>query len=66
MNYFIFGRREKKEIRTLEAELGRWQVLVDSVSGIAPQEFDNHTLAVLKGRLVRYLMRSRQVIFLEI
>ncbi|XP_014249677.1 microspherule protein 1 isoform X2 [Cimex lectularius] len=54
-------RREKKEIRTLEAEVMRWQVLVDTVSGITPQEFDNHTLAVLKGRLVRYLMRSRQI-----
>lgn len=31
------------------------------MSGITPNEFDNHTLAVLKGRLVRYLMRSRQV-----
>ncbi|KAL1124814.1 hypothetical protein AAG570_001435, partial [Ranatra chinensis] len=58
---FLADRKEKKEIRTLEAELGRWQVLVDMVSGIAPQEFDSHTLAVLKGRLVRYLMRSRQI-----
>ena len=24
-------------------------------------EFDSHTLAVLRGRLVRYLMRSREV-----
>jgi len=58
---FLNDRREKKEIRVLEAELSRWQVMVDTVSGIAPQEFDNHTLAVLKGRLVRYLMRSRQI-----
>lgn len=58
---FLSDRKEKKEIRTLEAEVSRWQVLVDAVSGIAPQEFDNHTLAVLKGRLVRYLMRSRQI-----
>lgn len=57
----IFFRRAKKEIRTLENELGRWQVLVDSVTGINPPEFDNQTLAVLRGRLVRYLMRSKEV-----
>lgn len=27
-----------------------------------PNEFDNQTLAVLRGRLVRYLMRSKEVI----
>ena len=32
-----------------------------SVSGISPPDFDNQTLAVLRGRLVRYLMRSREV-----
>ncbi|KAK3909517.1 Microspherule protein 1 [Frankliniella fusca] len=57
----IADRRAKKEIRTLENELGRWQVLVDSVTGINPPEFDNQTLAVLRGRLVRYLMRSREI-----
>lgn len=57
--------RAKKEIRTLENELGRWQVLVDSVTGISPLDFDNQTLAVLKGRLVRYLMRSREVTLLD-
>ncbi|KAJ9583233.1 hypothetical protein L9F63_022423 [Diploptera punctata] len=49
------------EIRHLENELGRWQVLVDSVTGISPPDFDNQTLAVLRGRLVRYLMRSREI-----
>lgn len=57
----IADRRAKKEIRTLENELGRWQVLVDSVTGINPPEFDNQTLAVLRGRLVRYLMRSKEI-----
>lgn len=57
----LSDRRAKKEIRMLENELGRWQVLVDSVTGINPPEFDNQTLAVLKGRLVRYLMRSREI-----
>ncbi|XP_046661159.1 microspherule protein 1-like isoform X3 [Homalodisca vitripennis] len=57
----LADRRAKKEIRTLENEMGRWQVLVDSVTGISPLDFDNQTLAVLKGRLVRYLMRSREI-----
>lgn len=34
---------------------------MDSVTGISPPDFDNQTLAVLRGRLVRYLMRSREV-----
>ncbi|XP_047097684.1 microspherule protein 1 isoform X3 [Schistocerca piceifrons] len=51
----------KKEIRSLENEMGNWQVLVDSVTGISPPDFDNQTLAVLRGRLVRYLMRSREI-----
>lgn len=49
------------EIRQLENELGRWHVLVDSVTGYSPPDFDSHTLAVLRGRLVRYLMRSREI-----
>lgn len=57
----IADRRNKKEIRHLEQELPKWQVLVDSVTGISPPDFDNQTLAVLRGRLVRYLMRSREI-----
>lgn len=57
----IADRRCKREIRLLEREVGRWQVLVDSVTGISPPDFDNQTLAVLRGRLVRYLMRSREI-----
>lgn len=30
--------------------------------GISPPEFDNLTLAVIRGRLVRYLMRSKEVL----
>lgn len=64
---YLADRRAKMEVRRLENELSRWAVLVDSltVSGsplIAP-EFDNQTLAVLRGRLVRYLMRSREITF---
>jgi microspherule protein 1 len=57
----IADRRQKREIRHLEQELPKWQVLVDNVTGVSPQDFDNQTLAVLRGRLVRYLMRSREV-----
>lgn len=55
-------RRNKREIKVLENELSRWQVLVDSVTGVNSPDFDNQTLAILRGRLVRYLMRSREVI----
>ena len=55
-------RRMKREIRHLEAEVNKWQILVDKVRGDQPLDFDNQTLAVLRGRLVRYLMRSKEVI----
>jgi len=57
----VIDRRQKREIRHLEQELPKWQVLVDSVTGISPPDFDNQTLAVLRGRLVRYLMRSKEI-----
>ncbi|XP_013412507.1 microspherule protein 1 [Lingula anatina] len=57
----VSDRRNKKEIRHLEQELPKWQVLVDSVTGVSLPDFDNQTLAVLRGRLVRYLMRSREI-----
>ena len=53
--------RVKQEIRRLETESRRWQVLVDGVTGVSPPEFDNGTLAILRGRTVRYLMRSAEV-----
>ena len=54
-------RKAKKEIRYLEAEIQKWQILVDKVRGDNPPDFDNQTLAVLRDRLVRYLMRSKEV-----
>ncbi|XP_043939646.1 microspherule protein 1 [Protopterus annectens] len=57
----VADRRQKREIRQLEQELPRWQVLVDSITGISSPDFDNQTLAVLRGRMVRYLMRSREI-----
>lgn len=60
----LADRKNKREIRTIENEIGRWSVLVDSLSGgRIPQEFDHHTLAVLRGRMVRFLMRSREITF---
>ena len=57
----LADRKAKREIRQLENEIPKWQVLVDSITGVAPSDFDNCTLAVLRGRLVRYLMRSREI-----
>ena len=37
------------------------QVVVEQVTGHHAADFDNQTLAVLRGRLVRYLMRSREI-----
>lgn len=59
--FFHFNRKIKKEIKVLEDELPRAQVLVFPMTGINPVEFEPQTLAVLRGRLVRYLMRSREV-----
>ena len=54
-------RQAKLEMRKLEAEISRWQVLEDQALGSNTSDFDNQTLAVLRGRLVRYLMRSREI-----
>lgn len=60
----LADRKSKREIRTLENELSRWSILLDSVTGIGiSPEFDNQTLAILRGRAVRYLMRSREITF---
>ena len=57
----LADRKAKRELRLLENEIPKWQVLVDSITGVAPSDFDNQTLAVLRGRLVRYLMRSKEI-----
>ncbi|RMX42244.1 hypothetical protein pdam_00011619 [Pocillopora damicornis] len=65
----LADRRNKREIRMLEGEIPLWQVIVEKLNAatgattVTPaSEFDSHTLAVLRGRLVRYLMRSREII----
>ncbi|KAL7837558.1 hypothetical protein SRHO_G00272690 [Serrasalmus rhombeus] len=57
----VADRHQKREIKQLEQELPRWQVLVDSITGMNSPDFDNQTLAALRGRMVRYLMRSREI-----
>jgi microspherule protein 1 len=60
----LSDRKSKREIRTIENELSRWSVLLENVTGIGiSPEFDNQTLAILRGRAVRYLMRSREITF---
>ena len=41
--------------------MSKWQLVVEQVTGQATPDFDSQTLAVLRGRLVRYLMRSREI-----
>ena len=57
----IADRKQKKEIKQLEEELPRWEALISSVTGVPTAELDEHTVAVLRGRHVRYLMRSREI-----
>lgn len=60
----LADRKSKREIRTIENELSRWSVLLENVTGIGiTPEFDSQTLAILRGRAVRYLMRSREITF---
>ncbi|NWI70800.1 MCRS1 protein, partial [Todus mexicanus] len=47
----VADRRQKREIRQLEQELHKWQVLVDSITGMSSPDFDSQTLAVLRGRM---------------
>lgn len=58
----LTDRRQKREIKQLEEEGDRWKVLVMSVADHQPMsQFDEQTVAILQGRLVRYLMRSKEI-----
>ena len=57
----LADRKQKKDIKKLEEELPRWEVLVSSVTGVPTGELDEQTVAALRGRHVRYLMRSREI-----
>uniref|UniRef100_A0A182PHF0 FHA domain-containing protein n=1 Tax=Anopheles epiroticus TaxID=199890 RepID=A0A182PHF0_9DIPT len=59
----LADRKSKKEIRHLENELTRWSVLVDTITGIGfSPDFDQQTLAAIRGRMVRFLMRSQEIV----
>ncbi|XP_015120989.1 microspherule protein 1 isoform X2 [Diachasma alloeum] len=57
----IADRHNKRKIRVLENELSRWLVRVDNLTGAIPPDFDNQTLAILKGKLVKYCMKSEEI-----
>ncbi|XP_065212801.1 microspherule protein 1-like [Planococcus citri] len=57
----LMDRISKKDIRMLEDELSQIQLASASIPGANSIEFDNETLAVLRGRCVRYLMRSKEI-----
>ncbi|XKL59884.1 hypothetical protein PGB90_000900 [Kerria lacca] len=57
----LMDRISKKDIRMLEDELSQIQLASASVPGANSIEFDNKTLAVLRGKCVRYLMRSKEI-----
>ncbi|XP_039261614.1 microspherule protein 1-like [Styela clava] len=58
----LADRRQKREIKQLEEENEKWKVLVSNVAETQPtSQFDEQTLGVLQGRLVRYLMRSKEI-----
>lgn len=57
----LMDRISKKDIRMLEDELSQIQLATAAVTGANAIEFDNETLAVLRGRCVRYLMRSKEI-----
>ncbi|XP_054711986.1 LOW QUALITY PROTEIN: microspherule protein 1-like [Uloborus diversus] len=54
-------QRSLAEIKQLENEIPKMQTLVECVTGVSIPEFDKKTLAVLTGRIVRYLIQSAEV-----
>jgi len=58
-------RSARKEMKQLEAELPLWNAMSaeakEDCKKKAVPDFDNQTLAVLRGRSVRYLMRSKEI-----
>ncbi|KAK7580254.1 hypothetical protein V9T40_000883 [Parthenolecanium corni] len=57
----LMDRISKKDIRMLEDELSQIQLASAALPGANSFEFDNGTLAVLRGKCVRYLMRSKEI-----
>eukprot|EP00794_Sanderia_malayensis_P017403 gene17403-19146_t len=61
----IVDKRQKRELKRLENDIPQWMVIADELTGCGTNqsEFDPQTLAVLRGRVVRYLMRSKEITF---
>jgi len=59
----LASRANKLEIRRLEEKVQELSVLVEAVTGISQSIFDANTLAILKGRLVKFNMRSDNLTF---
>lgn len=61
----FMNKHQLQEVKKLEGEVKVWQTLVETVTDGASQlnVFDAQTIAVLRGRLVRYLMRSKEITF---
>lgn len=57
----LASRKALYEIKQLENELPRYQALVETITGVSLPDFDSKTLAVLRGRIVRYLIQSKEV-----
>lgn len=62
------NRRDMREMRQLETELDRWSLLVTSITTnndipLVYPEMDNQTLAVLRGRTVKFIMKSNDITF---
>lgn len=51
----------KKKIRKLEEDVKRWQAISERFLEVIPRVFEEGTLAMLRGKQVRYLMRSKEV-----
>ncbi|EDV21072.1 uncharacterized protein TRIADDRAFT_30763, partial [Trichoplax adhaerens] len=61
----IAHRKSKLQIKKLETELPKWQEILDKIydDDTPTFDFDSDTLAVLRGRLVRYFIRKKEVTF---
>lgn len=69
--YRLFGRLIKRQIKQLEEEVESWNcmqelVVSDGTSDLhsifSVSDFDDQTYAILRGKNVRYCMRSKEVI----
>lgn len=58
-------RCHKREIRRLEKEISQWEILIEKsglVEGLEVSDFHDETLAVLKGRILKYQINKKKVV----